>query len=170
MWAWLSPSHQLVSGSQDCAWPTRGSRPAGSWASQAWGANWAPLIWLPVRWPELSPWVEPLACSSDTRHSLWGTPGFTQSHVSDRTLLQCAWTEPAMSLLLLCLTYMNNIFDGCMFSYNYMIVISYKKHFWLILKICISYAVSFKIVCIYNPIGILFTLSLFSNQDHQNTY
>lgn len=92
-WSWccfrrtlLSHSHQLVSGSQDCTWPRHGSRPSGSWASQAWGANWAPLIWLPVRWPELSPWVEPLARSPDTRLSLWGTPGFTQSHVFCRTL------------------------------------------------------------------------------------
>lgn len=45
----------MVSGSQDCTWPTQGSRPAGSWASQAWGANWVPLIWLPVRWPEQGP-------------------------------------------------------------------------------------------------------------------
>lgn len=59
---WLSYSHHLVSGSQDCTWPRHGSRPSGSWGpvrhevpterlwfdSQLGGLSWA---------PELSPWL-----------------------------------------------------------------------------------------------------------------
>lgn len=50
-----------------------------------------------MMWPQPSPWVWPLAGCGDTRRSLWGTAGFTQSpsHVFNSTAMHCTWTDVA---------------------------------------------------------------------------